>query len=93
MTRINSIRQLQEAKRKLNDRRHLAEQNINAKWSALKTSVKPANLARETLGSVFSTRKGESGTARSVAMGLVSLGAGIVLRKFVSRALKRVLGH
>lgn len=91
--KINSIKQLQQEKKKLSERRQQAEQNISRQWSELKNSMKPVNVAKETMSHVLSSRLAQKSATRSLLLAALGFGSGVVARKLLFKALKRVVGR
>ena len=81
MNKINSIKQLKAEKRRLKNQQLMLEAKMVENWGDIKESVRPFNLAKQTLQSVLESRAEISGNGEKVLSNVLKLGIGFLAKK------------
>jgi hypothetical protein len=86
MKKINSIRQLQLQKQLLKLQQLTLEKEIANQWKGVKTSLTPANIARDTLNNIIKTKTEEKLNDGSALKNAVTYGITLIASQLVNKA-------
>jgi hypothetical protein len=90
MKKFSSIRELQPEKKRVLQHQRELENKIRDNWSELKESVKPVNIAKDAFRSVVRNKTRESLSSSNILKGVLSIGAALLVKRFVNKAGKRL---
>jgi hypothetical protein len=93
MKKISSLRQLQVEKLRLIHERAVVEERMRVKWTALKSSMRPSELARENIKSIFPLDSAGSTAGKMIAGSLLTIGTTWLARKILFSRLNRIFGR
>jgi hypothetical protein len=86
MQKIKNNRQLHAEKTRLNKELLQLEQKIYSNWNALKESLQPAAIAKETLVSVIKHQTAKNMQDDSIAKSTFTYGISLIAKKFAEKA-------
>ncbi len=86
MKKINSSKQLRAEKKRLQVQQENLETKIRSDWKALKESLKPANMAKETLQEVVEKTIEANKNGESVLKSTFTYGMNLLVKKFADKA-------
>lgn len=90
MKKIKSIKQLRAEKNRIEYERLEIEKKMSANWSELKETAKPANIAREAIGSIFRKKTTEGQPENKLLNTAVNIGLGLLAGNLTERALQKL---
>jgi cell division septum initiation protein DivIVA len=90
MKKINSIKQLQAEKKRLEQHREQLENKIADNWNELKMNVKPANLAKDAFSSIIKKRGKDSPDNGSIVKRAFSYAASLLAKRVADKAGRKL---
>lgn len=86
MKKIKSIKHLKEEKKRLHRRQAELEQKISGQWSALRSSLRPATLARDAYNKMMDDKAEENYNNGSILKSTLNYGISLLTKKFTEKA-------
>ncbi|MFZ1368805.1 MAG: hypothetical protein WAR78_00400 [Ferruginibacter sp.] len=90
MKKIKSIKQLKAEKQRLLLQQQELEDRMRGNWSAVKAGLSPANIAKDTMGSIFKGVTNLAVNKEGIIKGAIALGIGFLAKKIAKRAGARL---
>jgi hypothetical protein len=84
--KIKSRKQLKAEKKRIRVRREELEKKIRVKWEELKESLKPANMARETLQNLIRGKTAQNLEEESILKSTLNYGISLLAKRFTDKA-------
>lgn len=86
MKKIKNIKQLQAEKRRIKLEQENLENKIRSNWKEVKESLKPVNIAKDTLGSILRKKTAESPDDDNILKSSFTYGLNLLAKKFADKA-------
>jgi hypothetical protein len=90
MKKIKSIKQLRAEKERIKQEQLDIERKIGEHWNGLKETVRPANLAREAIGSVFRKKTAENQPESKLLNTAINIGVSLLAGNLTEKALQKL---
>jgi len=90
MKKIKSIKQLKAEKQRLLLQQRELEDRMRGNWSAVKEGLSPANIAKDTMGSIFKGVTSMAVNKQGIIKGAIALGIGFLAKKMAKSAGTRL---
>lgn len=90
MKKINSIKQLQAEKKRIEQHREQLENKIADNWNELKTNLKPTNLVKDAFSSVLKKKERESHANGSIVKTTLSYAASLLAKRVADKAGRKL---
>lgn len=86
MKKIKNIKQLQAEKKRIRQHREELEQKVHDNWTALKECLRPANIAKDAIDSIFKHASEKQMGEGHILKSSFTYGVGLLAKKFASKA-------
>lgn len=86
MKKIKSIRQLKAEKKRLQQQQAELEHRITGQWVALKSSLKPASLAKNAYNTMMDNKAEANYNDGSILKSTLNYGISLLTKKFTEKA-------
>jgi hypothetical protein len=86
MKKIKSSKQLLTEKKRLQTQQENLENKIRSDWKELKESLKPVNMAKETLQEVIDKKEQANKNGESVLKSTFNYGMNLLMKKLTDKA-------
>lgn len=90
MKQIKNMKQLQEQKREFSTNTLQAEENIRRRWSSLKESLKPGNLAEEAIDTITQNTTTDKLSESNVLKNTFTYGLTLLAQKFADKTAEKI---
>jgi hypothetical protein len=90
MKKIKSIKQLRAEKIRIKHERLEIEKKMSANWDELKEAVRPANIAREAIGSIFRKKTTEGQPENKLLNTAINIGLSLLAGNLTEKALQKL---
>jgi cell division septum initiation protein DivIVA len=90
MKKINSIRQLQAEKKRIEQHTEQLENKIASNWNELKMNLKPVNLAKDAFSNVIRKREKDSHENGSIVKSAFSYAASMLAKRVAEKAGRKL---
>jgi hypothetical protein len=90
MKKIKSIQQLRAEKKRIKQEQLEIENKMGEHWTELKETVKPANIAREAIGSIFRKKTAENQPESKLLNTAINIGVGLLAGNLTEKALQKL---
>jgi cell division septum initiation protein DivIVA len=85
MKKIKSIKQLQAEKKRIKQQLEQLEKQAQTNWNDLKESLRPANLAADTLNKIIKNKTAENLNDNSILKNSFTYGVTLLAQKFADK--------
>ena len=85
MKKIKSIKQLQAEKKRIQKEQHYLESKIRSDWEEVKESLRPANIAKDTIGNFIRNKTAEDLNDDSIIKGAFTHGLSLLVKKMAGK--------
>ncbi len=86
MKKIKNKKQLRAEKKRIRARQEELEKKIRLQWNELKESLRPVNVAKETLQKVLQNKTEENLDDESILKSTIKYGISLLAKKFTDKA-------
>jgi len=86
MKKIKNKKQLKAEKKRIRLRREELEKKISNKWNELKESLRPVNVARETIRDFVQNKTEENLEDESIFKSTIKYGISLLAKRFTDKA-------
>jgi hypothetical protein len=86
MKKIKSSKQLLNEKKRLQQQQDVLENKMREQWSELKVSLRPVNIAKETLQEVIDKKEQANKNDESVLKSTINYGMNLLMKKLTDKA-------
>ena len=86
MKKINSIKQLQAEKKRIQQHQEELENKIRGNWKELKDCLNPASIAKEALSKVIRNKTEHNMNGDSILKNTFTYGVSLLARRFADKA-------
>jgi hypothetical protein len=90
MKKIKSIKQLRAEKKRIKLEQSEIENKMREHWTELKETVRPANIAREAIGSIFRKKTTENQPESKLLNTAINFGVGLLAGNLTEKALQKL---
>jgi len=90
MKKIRNIQELQAEKKKILQEQKYLENEMHENWKDLKESVRPINIAKDTLNSIFSKKTTSNYKGESLIKNAVGFSLSLLARKIINKAEEKL---
>ncbi len=86
MKKIKSIKQLQSEKKRIKQHQEELEDKLRGNWGALKESLRPVNIAKDTIGSILKNKTEKNLEGENILKSSFTYGVSLLARRFANKA-------
>jgi cell division septum initiation protein DivIVA len=90
MKKINSIKQLQAEKKRIEQHREQLENKIADNWNELKINLKPTSLVKDAFSSVFRKKERDNQDNGSIVKSALSCAASWLAKRVADKAGRKL---
>lgn len=86
MKPIKNIKQLQAEKKRIKHEQQDLENKIRVNWKEVKESLRPGNIAKDAIGSIFKNKTAENMNDDNILKSSFTYGVSLLAKKFAEKA-------
>lgn len=90
MKKIKSIKHLQAEKKRMKQEQQYLEDRIRGNWKEVKVSLRPANIAKDAMDSIFKNRTDKNLEDDNILKSSFNYGISILAKKFTDKAAEKL---
>jgi hypothetical protein len=90
MRKIKNIKQLKAEKKRIKQQQEELENKIRNNWKDLKECLRPANLAKDAISSIFKSKTEKNQDDENIFKSSFAYGVNLLAKKFADKAREKL---